>query len=107
MPPVVATLQYTPSKGPVELRVKFTCGDASVTVPAPMWRLEGEREGIPCSEHPKTVQSAVDQLAGLSKDAASAAELFGIVVGASRVIAGLTDDDPAFIWPTLVERNTT
>ena len=103
MPPVVATLQYTPSKGPVELRVKFTCGDASVTVPAPMWRLEGEREGIPCSEHPKTVQSAVDTLAGLSKDATSAAELFRIIVSAAQTIANFASDDPAFVWPMLIE----
>ena len=106
MSSVVAVLEYTPADGPVELTVRFT-SDAGVTVPAPMWRLEGERDGTPCSEHPPVVQAAVDRLAGLAVDPNAAAELFRIVVGAARVIASLTDDDPAFIWPTLVERNTT
>ena len=107
MPPVDATLSFTPGKGPVELCVKFTCGDTSVTVPAPMWRLEGEREGTPCSEHPSVVKAAVAALARLSKDATAAAELFMIVVGAAQTIAGFASDDPAFVWPTLIERNTT
>ena len=106
MPPVEATLVFTPSDGPVELWVKFTCGDATVTVSAPMWRLEGERDGFPCSEHPPVVQAAVSKLAGLSADAASAAELFRIIVAAAQTIASLSLDDPAFVWPTLVERNT-
>ena len=106
-PPVEATLIFTPSDGPVELWVKFTCGDATVTVTAPMWRLEGEREGTPCTEHPSVVQASVDKLARLSKDAPAAAELFSIVVGAARTIASLSEDDPAFIWPALIERNTT
>ena len=106
-PPVEATLIFTPSDGPVELWVKFTCGDATVTVTAPMWRLEGEREGTPCTEHPSVVQASVDKLARLSKDAPAAAELFSIVVGAARTIASLSEDDPAFIWSALIERNTT
>ena len=107
MTSVVAVLVYTPGDGPVELWVKFMSDASSVTVPAPMWRLEGDRDGTPCSEHPPVVQAAVDRLAGLAVDPNAAAELFRIVVGAARVIASLTDDDPAFIWPTLVERNTT
>ena len=107
MPPVSATLIFTPGKGPVELSIRFTCGDESVTVPAPMWRLEGDREGTPCSEHPSVVQASVDKLARLSKDATAAAELFMIVVGAAQTIAGFASDDPAFVWPTLIERNTT
>ena len=107
MPPVVAVLEYTPVDGPVVLRIRFTSNAGSVTVSAPTWRLEGERAGTPCSDHPPVVQAAVDKLARLAVDPNAAAEMFRIVEGAARTIAGLSEDDPAFIWPALVEHNTT
>ena len=51
---------------------------SSVTVPAPMWRLEGDRDGTPCSEHPPVVQAAVDRLAGLAVDPNAAAASNGV-----------------------------
>ena len=106
--PVVGTLDFTPETGPVLLWVTFADdGGASVTVPAPVMCLEGNRGGVPCANHPATVQSAVDKLARLSVSPAAAGELFRIVVSAAKTIAQLTVDDASFVWPAVVlKRNT-
>ena len=104
--PVVGPLEFTSGAGPVVLWVTFTDGADSVTVPAPVMCLEGERGGLPCSDHPSVVQSAVDTLAGLAKDHVAASVLFKIVVSAAQTIAELTADDTSFVWPSLVQRNT-